>query len=151
MEEEKGASAGPSAVIVRLQNAMNGHDLEAMAACFDPDYESEFPAHPDRAFRGDAQMRKNWTQIFGAVPNLEAVLKHTAVDGDTIWAEWEWRGTRRDGAPHLMRGVTVQGVRQGRIAWVRLYMEPVQQGNGTEAALGAALRLNGPPRTAGSR
>ncbi len=151
MQEDKGIAASPSAVLARLHRAMNEHDLETMATCFDPEYASEFPAHPDRTFRGNEQMRKNWTQIFAAVPNLEALLLRTVVDGDTVWAEWEWKGTRRDGAPHLMRGVTVQGVRQGRIAWVRLYMEPVQQGSGTDAALRATLGAAGRQETASAR
>jgi hypothetical protein len=78
-------------------------------------------------------MRKNWPQIFGAVPDIEAVLLRNALEGDTAdtaWAEWEWTGTRSDGAPFATRGVTVQGVRQDRNAWVRLYSEPVQEGGG---------------------
>ena len=55
-------------VLQRLREAINRHDLDALAACFEPDYHSEFPAHPDRTFRGHEQMRKNWSQIFGAVP-----------------------------------------------------------------------------------
>jgi ketosteroid isomerase-like protein len=88
----------------------------------------EFPAHPERAFRGHEQMRKNWTDIFSAVPDIKAGLLRYVADGDTVWAEWEWNGTRRDGAPFVHRGVTIQGVEQNRIIWVRLYMEPVQAG-----------------------
>lgn len=126
---------GPRAVVERLMRAINAHDLDAMAACFAPDYLSKFPAHPDRAFRGHDQMRSNWTQIFGGVPDLTAGLVRCAEDGATVWAEWEWTGTRRDGAPFAMRGVTVQGVEHDRIAWVRLYMEPVQAGRGVDAAV----------------
>jgi ketosteroid isomerase-like protein len=117
-------------VLARLREAINRHELDALAACFDPAYHSEFPAHPDRTFRGHEQMRKNWSQIFGAVPDIEAMLLRYTSEGDTAWAEWEWTGTHSDGAPFAMRGVTVQGVQQDRIAWVRLYMEPVQEGAG---------------------
>jgi len=41
-----------SLVIERLQKAMNNHDLEAFVECFNPDYQSEQPVHPDRRFRG---------------------------------------------------------------------------------------------------
>src|SRR5690349_10156603 len=96
-------TAGPLAVIERLRQALNQHNLDALLACFAPDYDSIFPAHPDRAFQGPTQVRKNWSQIFGALPNLEAVLLHSAVAGDTVWSEWEWRGTHADGTPFLMR------------------------------------------------
>jgi hypothetical protein len=52
------------------------------------------------------------------------------VDGDTVWTEWDLAGTRRDGAAHLMRGVSIFGVREGRLAWVRFYLEPVEETSG---------------------
>ena len=61
---------------------------------------------------------------------MEAVLLCCTSEGDTAWAEWEWTGTRADGTLFAMRGVTIQGVQQDRISWVRLYMEPVQEGGG---------------------
>lgn len=126
----------PATVIERLQQAINRHDLDALAACFAPDYLSEFPAHPDRAFRGHEQMYKNWQQIFGGVPDLAATLVGCTVAGETAWAEWDWRGTRRDGAVFALRGVTIQGVVAGRIVWTRLYMEPVEAtGTGSDEAV----------------
>ena len=80
-------------------------------------------------------MRKSWSQIFAAVPGLEAELRGLAIEGDTAWAEWEWRGARVDGAPPVMRGVTVQGVRDNQLTWARLYMEPVQVGAGINDAV----------------
>ena len=50
------------------------------------------------------------------------------MDGDTIWSEWEHRGTRRDGTPHVMRGIVIFGVDKGLAAWARFYLEPVQEG-----------------------
>ena len=120
------AATDPLTCITRLQTAMNAHDIDAMADCFHPDYQSTFPAHPDRAFRGHESMRANWAGIFAGVPDLQTTLLRSAVDGDTVWSEWEWWGQRRDGAPFTMAGITLQGVSDGRIAWARLYMEPVQ-------------------------
>src|SRR4051812_30188538 len=105
-----------AAVTERMRTAINQHDLEALAACFAPDYLSEFPSHPDRAFQGHQQMRTNWMQIFGMVPDIQAVVVSQAVSGDHVWAEWEWTGTRRDGGPFAMRGVTISRVEQDRIA-----------------------------------
>lgn len=118
----------PPRRVLSLQQAINDHDLDALVACFDPGYVSDQPAHPDRPFRGREQVRKNWTQMLGAVPDLKAELKRWAANRDEVWTEWEWRGTRRDGSPWLMRGVTIQGLRDDVVAWMRLYMEPVEEG-----------------------
>jgi ketosteroid isomerase-like protein len=125
----------PLAAVERLKAAIDDHDLHAMVSCFAPEYESTFPVHPDRAFQGNEQVRKNWSRIFSAVPDLKAEVVCTAVDGETVWAEWEWKGSRRDGEPFHHRGVTIQGVRDGRMTWARLYMEPVQVGSGVDEAI----------------
>ena len=114
----------------RLEAATNAHDLDAVVDCFASDYLSDTPAHPARGFRGRDQVRTNWTQLFAGVPDLRAEVLRTALDGDTVWTEWEMSGTRRDGSPHLMRGVIVFGVDRGRASWARFYLEPVQLGGG---------------------
>jgi ketosteroid isomerase-like protein len=115
---------------------MNAHDIDAFVACFHDDYDSTQPAHPDRAFRGSAQARVNWTAIFDAVPDFTAELVAAAVSGDTEWSEWRWRGTHADGTRLDMAGVIVCGVRDGRMSWARLYVEPVEQaGAGIDAAV----------------
>lgn len=126
--------------LAKIQRAINQHNLDALTECFDPDYESTFPLHVGRAFRGHGQLRTNWSQIFGAVPDICADLLRSAENGDTMWAEWEWRGTRVDGAPFLLAGVTIQGVQDGRVVWGRLYMEPVgTDGGAADAATALSL------------
>jgi ketosteroid isomerase-like protein len=112
------------AVVQRLCDAGNRHDLTALVECFAPDYVSEQPNHPDRAFRGREQVRKNWAAIFESMPDLRLELRGTAVDGETAWTEWHWTGTQRDGAPFDWHGVLILGVYQDVIGWARLYMEP---------------------------
>lgn len=124
----------------RLRDAVNQHDLDAMARCFAADFVNDTPVHPARSFRGHEQVRKNWAQIFSAVPNLEADLVDFAIHDDTVWTEWEMRGTRLDGVQHLMRGVSIFGVVDGAFAGVRFYLEPVEQaGVGIDAAVQSAL------------
>ena len=115
-------------VAERLNAAMNAHDLDAFVDCFREDYDSEQPAHPDRAFRGREQVRANWGAIFDGVPDFRSELLRVAADGDTVWSEWRWSGTQSDGEPLEMAGVIVFGVSDGCIAWARLYVEPVEQG-----------------------
>jgi ketosteroid isomerase-like protein len=111
--------------LANLGDAVNSHDLNAVADCFTEDYRNDTPVHPARSFSGREQVRDNWRQIFGGVPDIRATLLRSAGDGDSAWAEWEFAGTRRDGAAHLMRGVTVFGLREGRASWSRFYLEPV--------------------------
>lgn len=114
-------------VVERLHEAMNRHDLEAHLACFDPNYRSEQPAHPNRGFGGREQVEKNWAAIYGGIPDFNAELVSTAAEGKTAWAEWHWSGTKTDGTPLDMRGVTVLGVENDRIVWGRLYIEDVEE------------------------
>ena len=93
-------------------------------------YRNETPAHPERGFGGRDQVRKNWTQIFAAIPDVRAEVLRCVEDGDTVWSEWEHRGTRPDGSAHVMRGVVIFGVEDGLASWARFYLEPVQDGGG---------------------
>jgi hypothetical protein len=137
--------AGPEAIAQRLQRATNEHDIEALVACFAPDYRNETPAHPERGFTGREQVRANWTQIFSAIPDIACEVVRCAVVGDTVWSEWEHRGTRPDGTPHLMRGVVIFGVADGVAAWARFYLEPVQGDAGTvDQAVRAQVMPGGP-------
>jgi hypothetical protein len=68
--------------------------------------------------------------ILSAVPDIVAEVKSYTVRGDTVWSEWEHRGTRPDGSAHIMRGVIIFGVESGLATWARFYLEPVQDGGG---------------------
>ena len=131
-----GGEGSSGSVVERLDAAMNAHDLEAFLDCFEEEYESEQPAHPDRAFRGREQVRRNWSSVFDGVPDFRSELLRFTTDGHAIWSEWHWQGTQSDGTPLDMVGVIVCGVSEGRISWARLYMEPVEQaGAGIESAV----------------
>jgi len=128
------------AIADRLQDAVNRHDLDALVLCFAPDFVNETPVHPARSFRGREQVRKNWAQIFAVVPDLEAEMVGSVSQGNSVWTEWEMRGTRVDGGRHLMRGVSVFEVAEDSFASVRFYLEPVEQtGVGIDAAVRLAL------------
>lgn len=108
--------------------AFNAHDLDAFVALFAPDYRSEQPAHPERAFTGSDQVRENWAGVFSGVPDFHAelILSATTSDGVEV-AEWRWTGTHTDGTAFEMCGVIILGIEHERIAWGRLFMEPVDR------------------------
>ena len=136
-------ATGPIDLLGRLEAAINAHDLEALVACFDSQVDSRQPAHPARDFTGNAQVRQNWTQIFGGVPDLSArLIRHVAQD-DTVWAEWAWSGTSRNGQPFEMRGVTILSTGDNRFKRVTFYMEAMDS-SGSD--VGASVRqLAGKP------
>ena len=142
---------GSADVLARLERATNAHDVNAVMACFAPDYRNDTPAHPERSFTGREQVRRNWEQIFAAIPDLTTRVLRSAVNGDEAWTEWEHRGTRRDGSLHVMRGVVIFGVADGLLAWARFYLEPVREGGeNVDAAVRQQVAPGGPPPAAPS-
>jgi ketosteroid isomerase-like protein len=116
-------------MLERLVDATNRHDLDGLVDCFAADYVNETPAHPARSFVGREQVRRNWTAIFAGLPDVRATVVRSTSDGDTVWSEWEMRGTRADGSAQAMAGVVVFGVDgDDRAAWGRFYLEPVEEG-----------------------
>jgi ketosteroid isomerase-like protein len=143
---ESDSTTAPAAILRRLQDATNAHDIEAIVACFAPDYRNETPVHPARGFIGREQVRRNWTQILTAVPDLSADVVASAVSEDVVWSEWEHRGTRPDGTTHLMRGVIIFTVGDGVITSARFFLEPVDEGDtGVDAAVLRQVRPGSAP------
>ena len=117
-------------VIEQMLAAMNRQDVEAAAALMHEDYRSEQPLHPDRAFVGRAQMRANWTAMFAGVPDFRAQVRNSAQSGRTVWTEWDWSGTRTDGGPFHLAGVTLFDIEDGQVVAGRLFMEEVDEDGG---------------------
>jgi ketosteroid isomerase-like protein len=141
----------PAGVLARLERAAHARDVNALLACFAPDYRNDTPAHPERSFTGREQVGRNWEQIFAAIPDLTVKVLRSAVNGHEVWSEWEHSGTRPDGSAHLMRGVVIFGVADGLLAWARFYLEPVQAGGGNvDAAVRRQVAPEGAPRTPSS-
>ncbi len=118
----------PDDVVDRLCVAVNGHDLDDLTACFAAGYRNETPAHPERGFVGREQVRRNWEQLFNGIPDISSRITARAETDTSVWTEWEMRGTRGDGQPHLMRGVVIFGVTEAVITDARFYLEPVEGG-----------------------
>ena len=139
-----GNETDPSAVVQRLRAATNAHDIDAIVACFASDYRNETPAHPARNFVGNEQVRRNWTKILAAIPDVSTEILASAASGNMVWTEWEHRGARPDGTAHLMRGVVVFGISDGLIASARFFLEPVEEASGD---VDAAVRRQVSART----
>jgi ketosteroid isomerase-like protein len=116
----------PRAVLDRLTAAQNARDLEAMLACFHDDYRSEQPLFPARTFQGIDQVRANWSALLDNVRDFHAEILRSAADGDTVFVEIRWTGTKADGTRLEELGVIIAGIRDERILWARLYVDEVE-------------------------
>jgi limonene-1,2-epoxide hydrolase len=126
----------PRALLDKLTAAQNAHKLEAMLACFHEEYRSEQPLFPARTFQGVDQVRANWSAVLEGIPDFHAQILRSAVDGDTIFLEIHWTGTRANGTPLDERGVLIMGIREDRIGWGRLYVDDVEhEGADIDAAV----------------
>jgi ketosteroid isomerase-like protein len=128
-----------------LQDATNAHDIEAIVACFAPDYRNETPLHPARSFTGREQVRRNWTHILAAIPDLSVDVVDSVVSGQSVWSEWEHHGSRPDGTPHRMGGVIVFTVGDDVITSARFFLDPVDE---DDAGVDAAVARQVAPRSA---
>jgi hypothetical protein len=119
--------SSPKGVFERMIQAANRHDLEAMVACFAPDYRSEQPFHPERNFVGLAGARNNWSFFFTTIPDIQIEILGEVEEGDTVWAELHHHGTQTDGKKFNVKGVTLLGIQADLISWARLYIEEVKE------------------------
>lgn len=127
-------------VLDRVVAAVNNHDLESLVACFADDYANVTPVHPGRGFVGRDQVRTNWSRIFVGVPDVRARVSRAAVDGSTVWTEWELIGTRRDATAFLLRGVVIFQILGNAVQAATFYLEPVDEVTGdADAAIGRIL------------
>ena len=124
--EDTHTQSSAQVVFERMIQAANCHDLDAMVACFAPDFRSEQPFYPERNFTGRVGVRKNWSFFFSTMPDFRVDILGEAVEGDTVWAELHYHGTQIDGQKQVTRGVTISGIQGEQIAWARLYIEAVQ-------------------------
>ena len=120
-------------VLRRMEQAMNAHDLDALADCFSEDFRSDLPIHPGRSFTGRERMRSTWAALFAHVPDLTARVLQSVADGDQVWSEWEIGGIRAQGERYLSRGVAILRLRGERIASVRFYLDDVDTDDPTPA------------------
>jgi hypothetical protein len=127
-------------VIAQLRRAWNARDLDGVLACFQPDYESIHPLHPERNAWGLDGPRWSWGALMEAMSDFRADLLRWSVSGATAWTEWRWTGSPEAGGAFTAGGVIVFGLVDDLIAWARIYTETVQViGPDWEAALQEAL------------
>ncbi len=129
----------PAQVLDQLVTAVNAHDIDGLLDCFAQDYALTDPVHPARSFDGSVQVRRNWTTMFAAVPDVRLDEQHRAVTDTGFWLEAAQVGSRRDGLRLEMQTVFIAEVARGRIARARMYAAPVERGGPSIDAVFATM------------
>jgi hypothetical protein len=111
-------------VLELLRDAISSHDPARVAACFTHDYQADLRHHPERSCPGADQVRRNWTGMFTAFPDMATTVLRSATRGREIWSEWEMTST---GAPVALAGPVILSAWEGQIAWARFYLEHVDR------------------------
>jgi ketosteroid isomerase-like protein len=130
-------------LLEQMRAALDAHDLDAFVGFFREDYVGERPRHPGSPMSSREDVRANWAEVISDVPDLRVEVPAAVEDGNTIWSEWRAYGTARSGSMLELRGVIIFGVQDGRVAWSRMYLEPVEQGLSLDELAGVAPRPPG--------
>jgi len=115
-------------LLERMRAALDAHDLDAFVEFFRDDYVGERPRHPGSPVSSREDVRANWAEIISDVPDLRVDVPAAVQDGNRIWSEWRAYGTAHSGAMLELRGVIIFGLEGDKVAWSRMYMEPVEAG-----------------------
>lgn len=130
-------------LLEQMRAALDAHDLDAFLEFFREDYVGERPRHPGSPVSSREDVRSNWAEVISDVPDLRVEVPAAVEDGDRIWSEWRAYGTSRTGARLELRGVIIFGLQDGKVAWSRMYLEPVEQGLSLDELAGVAPRRPG--------
>jgi hypothetical protein len=130
-------------LLERMRAALDAHDLDTFVSYFREDYVGERPRHPGSPVSSRGDVRSNWAEVISDVPDLRVEVPAAVQDGNTIWSEWRAYGTARSGAMLELRGVIIFGLQDDRVAWSRMYMEPVEQALTLDDMAGVGSRKPG--------
>ena len=64
------------------------------------------------------------------MPDYKGEYLRIVEDGETVWAEVRYTGTKNDGTEITYGGVYILGIVNDQIEWGRIYLEPIEEGGG---------------------
>ena len=96
------------AVLDRLFDALNRHDIDAVLACFAPDSVFDAAGGPDahgRRFTRTAAVRSAFVGIWATFADVAWHIQHHTLAGDRAFSEWRFVATAPDGGRIDVDGV----------------------------------------------
>ena len=111
-------------VINRFNDAINRHDLAAVAALLSDDtvFENTAPAPDGTRLQGKAAVAAYWERWFVNNPDAKFEAEDVVVAGNRVTVQWIYR-KMRDGKPWHLRGIDLLTVQDGKIAAKLAYVK----------------------------
>jgi len=106
------------AVLERMADAFNAHDLDAIMALFAEDCVFESPRGPEawgRRFQGQDAVREGLGARFTTIPDVHYGDGSHFVSGDRGVSEWTLTGTTPEGARLNVRGCDIWTFRDDKV------------------------------------
>lgn len=130
----------PTATLTQLRAGIDAHDLDALVACFAPDYCNETPRAPPGAFADATRCARTGQRSSPRSPTRGPRSSAAVATAAPCGPNGTSPGTRTDGHAFHLRGVTVLVVPDDLIARARFYLEPVDtSGKGVDQAVRDAV------------
>jgi ketosteroid isomerase-like protein len=113
-----------AAAVTRLNDAVNAHDIAALAAALTDDcvFENTAPAPDGTRFEGRAAVLGFFEKWFRLNPDARFEVEEAFSSGDRYVVRWVYR-KMRDGKPWHLRGVDILRVRDGKVAEKLAYVK----------------------------
>jgi len=112
-------------LIIRFNDALNAHDVDAMMGCLTEDsvFENTSPFPDGTRYEGRATVRAFWEEFFHNGQDQHIEIEDIFACGDRCTMRWvySWRNT--DNSTGHIRGVDVSMVRDGLIAQKLTYVK----------------------------
>jgi ketosteroid isomerase-like protein len=106
------------AVLERMVDAFNAHDLDAIMSLFAEDCVFESPRGPEawgRRFQGQSAVRKGLGARFTTIPDVHYGDGNHFVSGDRGVSEWTLTGTTTEGTRLNVRGCDLWTFRDEKV------------------------------------
>ncbi|MGB1110114.1 MAG: nuclear transport factor 2 family protein [Gammaproteobacteria bacterium] len=112
-------SESNAAVLQRLFEAFNRHDIDGVLDCMTEDCVF-FPAAGPEAFgtrlEGHDALRQAFTGVWGGIPDVQWENCSHYADGDLGLSQWTFTGTNANGGRIEVNGCDIFSFRDGKVA-----------------------------------
>lgn len=113
----------PNDVVRALVEAYNAKSLERLLGLYHPDAHFWDPFHRE-GVTGRAAIGELLGGLFAAYPDEQMAIETLAGDDEHAVAEFRSTGTTAKGERFELEFTEVYEVREGRIEWCRVYLDP---------------------------